>query len=321
MKWLYFLAASVLTIFILNIGALFAQKQKIILDTDIGSDIDDAFALALILSSPEFDVLGVTVGHGLTQKRAQVACRILYESGRDDIPVAVGRKTTDVVGEGKKPATYTPQFYWAEGFEQFKPIKLAAADFIIEMLHKYPHEIVIFTIGPVTNMGDVLKKDADALKLAKHVYSMFGSFYMGYGSSPIPSAEWNVRADVESSKLFASSGADITYAGLDVTTFVQFEKDLRLKLLMRQSPLTNALCGLYSLWGNETPVLYDVVAVGMFLWPELFGTRSANVRVTNKAFTVVDESKEPNCEIGLSINKKEFLKRIMQRYLRQNLHR
>ena len=321
MKWFHFLMAGVFAILILNAGELLAQKQKIILDTDIGGDIDDAFALALILSSPEFDLLGVTVGHGLTEKRAQVACRLLYEAGREDIPVAVGRETANVVGESKKPATYTPQFYWAEGFEQFRPIKKTAADFIIEMLHKYPHEIVIFTIGPVTNMGEVVRKDSQALKLAKHIYSMFGSFYMGYGSSPIPSAEWNVRGDVESSKLFASSGADITYAGLDVTTFVKFEKDLRLKLLMRQSPLTNALCGLYSLWGIETPVLYDVVAVGMFLWPELFDTRAANVRITDKGFTVVDESKAPNCEIGLSINKKEFLNRIMQRYLRQNLHR
>ncbi len=321
MKWFKFLAMFSFVILIFNAGELRAQKQKIILDTDIGGDIDDAFALALILSSPEFDVLGVTVGHGLTGKRARVACRLLNETGRDDIPVAVGRETSDVVSEIKTAATFTPQFYWAEGFEQLKPIKKPAADFIIEMLHKYPHEIVIFTIGPVTNMGDVVRNDADALKLAKHIYSMFGSFYMGYGSSPIPSAEWNVRADVESAKLFASSGADITYAGLDVTTFVQFEKDLRLKLLMRQSPLTNALCGLYSLWGIETPVLYDVVAVGMFLWPELFGTRAANVHVTDKAYTVVDESKSPNCTIGMSINKKEFLDRIMKRYLRQNLHR
>ncbi len=316
-----FLAAGFLAIFILNAAEAIGQKQKIIVDTDIGCDIDDAFALALILSSTEFDVLGVTVCHGLTAKRAQVACRLLYDTGREDIPVAVGRETADVVGESKGSAAYTSQFYWAEGFDKVKPIKKPAGEFIIEMLQKYPHEIVIFTIGPVTNMGDIVRKDADALKLAKHIYSMFGSFYMGYGSSPIPSAEWNVHADVESSKLFASSGAEITYAGLDVTTFVKFEEDLRLKLLMRQSPLTNALCGLYSLWGNETPVLYDVVAVGMFLWPELFGTRAANVHVTDKAYTVVDESKSPNAEIGLSINKKEFLDRIMHRYLRQNLHR
>jgi purine nucleosidase len=59
----------------------------------------------------------------------------------------------------------------------------------------------------------------------------------------------------------------------------------------------------------------------MVLWPELFTTRRAHVRVTDEGFTVVDESREPNCEIGMTINREEFIKRIMDRYLKQNLQR
>ena len=302
-----------------NVNA--AQKQKVIFDCDLGGDIDDAFALALVLASPEFEVLGITLDHGLTEKRAQVACKMLYETGLEHIPVAVGRQTPGVVGKDTELAPYRPQFYWAEGFDKVKPMKKPAADFIIEMLRKYPNEVILFTVGPVPNMQDIIKKDPEALKLAKAVYSMFGSFYLGYGSDPVPDAEWNVRADVESAKLFASSGAPITYAGLDITTFVRLEEELRLKLLMRQSPLTNALCGLYSLWERETPILFDVVAVGMVLWPDLFTTRPAFVKVIDGGFTVVDESVKPNCEIGLSIKKDEFLKRVMQRYLQQNFGR
>jgi len=297
------------------------EKQKVILDCDLGGDIDDAFALALVIINPEFDVLGITLGHGLTDKRAQVACKMLYETGMEHIPVAVGRETVDVVGKDTHPARYSPQFYWAEGFSKVQPIKKPAADFIIEMLRKYPNEVILFTVGPVPNIGDVIRKDKDALKLAKHIYSMFGSFYLGYGSNPVPDAEWNVRADVSSAKLFADCGAYITYAGLDITTFVKLEKDNRLKLLMRQSPLTNSLCGLYSLWGGETPTLFDVVAVSMIIWPELFVTRPANVKVIDEGFTVIDESKEPNCEIGMSIQKEEFLNRIMERHLNQNFAR
>lgn len=88
---------------------------------------------------------------------------------------------------------------------------------------------------------------------------------------------------------------------------------------MRQSPLTNSLCSLYTLWGNETPVLFDAVAVGMVLWPDLYETRPAHVRIIDGGFTVVDESKTPNCRIGVSINKEEFLKRFMDRLLKQNL--
>ncbi len=297
------------------------QKQKVILDCDLGSDIDDAFALALVVTSPEFEVLGIVMDHGFTSKRAQIACRMLYEIGREDIPVVVGRQTPEVAGGEKKEPAYHPQFHWGEGFDKVKPIKQSAADFIIEKLRQYPNEIILFTTGPVPNMADIIDKDPQALKLAKRIYSMFGSFYLGYGSDPVPDAEWNVRADVEAAKKFAASGAPIVYAGLDITTFVTLEEKERLKLLMRQSPLTNALCGLYSLWGLETPVLYDVVAVGMALWPDLFTTRDAFVRVTDGGYTVIDESKKPNCKVGMSIKKKEFIDRIMKRYLWQNLGR
>jgi inosine-uridine nucleoside N-ribohydrolase len=293
------------------------QKQKIIFDCDLGGDIDDAFAVALILASPEFEVLGFVMDQGYTPKRAQVACKLLYETGMEHIPVVVGRQTNEY---------FTSQFHWAEGFDKIQPIKKSAVDFIIENLYKYPDEVILFTVGPVPNMMDVIKKDPEVLKKAKHIYSMFGSFYMGYDTGPIISAEWNVRGDEEAAKVFAASGAEITFSGLDVTTYVNLNENYRDKLLRRQSPLTNALSGLYTLWRYESyaqpdPVLHDVVAVGMLLWPELFTTRSAHVKVIDGGYTVIDESKTPNCKIGMSIKKEEFLKKVMQRLLTQNLGR
>ncbi len=307
------LTNQICTIMLLMFSFLIAQdKQKVILDCDLGDDIDDAFAVALTLISPEFEVLGLVMDYGNTPKRAQIACRLLYEIGREDIPVVMGRKTKD---------HYSPQFYWGEGFSGVNPIETDAADFIIQNLRKYPKEVILFTVGPVPNMEDVLDKDREALKLAKHIYSMFGSFFMGYGRDPVPDAEWNVKCDVEASKAFASSGAPITYVPLDITTFIELDEMNRLKLLMRQSPLTDALSGLYTLWGNETPILYDVVAIGMALWPDLFTTRQAYVQVSDGGYTVIDEGQKPNSHIGMSINEDEFIKRIMERYLNQNFHR
>jgi len=297
------------------------QRQKVLLDFDLGNDIDDAFALALVLSSPELELAAVTLDHGRTDLRALVACRMLYECGCEKIPVAVGRQTAQIVGKDKEPAPYHPQYYWAKDFTAVKPVSTPAADLIIHLLNRYPGEIVLITTGPVPNMADVAAKDAGALKKAKAIYAMFGSFYMGYGRDPAPSAEWNVAADVASAKTFVEAGAEITYAGLDITTFVALEEKNRNRLLMRQSPLTNALCGLYSLWELETPILYDAVAVGMLLWPELFVTRPAHVRVLDNGFTVIDESKPANGRIGVHIQKDEFIKRLMQRLLQQNLHR
>jgi len=313
-----------LFLFFSAIFALGKEKQKIILDCDLGGDIDDAFAIALILSSQEFDVLGFVMDHGNTELRARTACKLLYETGRTDIPVIVGKPTPGIVGQDTSIAGYSYQFYWSEGFNKLKPSEINAADFIIANLKKYPNSVILITVGPVCNIKEVLLKDKNVLNLAKKVVSMFGSFYMGYNSGTVPDAEWNVRADVEASKMLVRSGANILFAGLDVTTFVKLdEKNLNL-LLFRQSPLTNALCGLYSLWRNESYAqpaanLFDVVAIGAVLWPELFTIRKANVKVDDNGYTIIDNSEKPNAEILMTINKEEFIKRIMEHYLSQNL--
>lgn len=311
---------------LLAFSLIAAEKQKVIFDCDLAGDVDDAYALALVLASPEFEVLGVVMDHGNTPKRAQVACRMLWECGLEHIPVVVGRHTPGVIGVDKEPAGYSNQFYWGEGFDKVKPIKQNAADFIIENLRKYPNQVILFTVGPVPNMQDVIKKDPQALKLAKKVVSMFGSFYMGYGGGPIPDAEWNVLADVESSKQFVNCGANLVYAGLDITTLVKLNEENRMRLLYRNSPLTDALSALYTLWRYESyaqpdPTLFDAVAVGMVLWPELFTTRPAHVQVVGRGFTVIDESKAPNCEIGMTVNRDEFVRRMVERFLKQNFNR
>lgn len=323
MKKNYLISSIILLIFLSCIQSIIGQtRQKIIFDCDLGSDIDDAFALGLILASPEFEVLGIVMDHGLTDKRAQVAGKMLYLTNREDIPIVVGRKTSQVIGSDK-PAEYSGQYYWAEGFNKVRPINKSATEFIIENLRKYPDEVILITVGPVTNIGDVIRKDPEALKLAKHVYSMFGSFYTGYGTvedpNPVITQEWNVRGDSEASKLLVGSKSKITYCGLDVTTQVWFDKDLQFKLMMRQSPLTDALCGLTALWGGSKPCLHDAVTVGMILWPDLFTTRPAYIKIAGDAYTVIDESKDPNCEIAMTVKTGEFLKRLMNRLMTQNL--
>ena len=298
-----------------------AEPIKVILDSDLGSDVDDAFAVALLLASPELEILGITLGHGQTGKRGRLACRLLYETGREDIPVALGRPTPLVVGHPEITEPDPRQFSWAEGFTDVKPIDSPAADFIADQLHRHPGQITLISVGPVSNLADLVQKDPEALKLAKRVYSMFGSFYLGYGGSPVPSAEWNVRADIPSARTLSSSNAPITYAGLDVTAFVELKAEQRQALWSHGSTLTDAFEALYRLWGRETPILFDPVPIGMVLWPELFRTRAAHVRTTAEGFTVIDESRPPNSRVAMSIRTDEFLKRLVDRLLRQDLKR
>lgn len=295
-----------------------AQKKKIIFDTDIAGDIDDAFAHALVQICPEFDILGITTADAQTVMRARVSCRMLWECGQENIPVAVGRQTR----HGSEQA---PQLRWGEGFEKYRPVKKSAADFIIENLRKYPNQITIISVGPVTNLADVIDKDPEAWKMIKDVYSMFGSFYIGYENNPVPSAEWNVRADVASAQKFINSGVPITLAGLDVTTMVKFKKERRKLLQERNSPLTDAISELYKLWSinspGRNPTLYDPVAVAMVITDEFVKTRRAHVRVTDEGYTVIDESKAPNCTIGMHIKIEPFLNWLTERLLKQDLRR
>ncbi len=307
-----------------------APKQKVILDCDLAGDVDDAFAVALLLSSPEFEVLGLVLEHGNTWKRARVAARLLHAVGLErKVPLVVGKPTPGIVGEETGVAGDSSQFAWGEGFGGWTPASTNAAEFIIDNLRRHPGEVILFTVGPVCNIREVLERDPEALKQAKRVISMFGSFRMGYGGPGTkPDAEWNVRADAKSGQALLASGANLTLAGLDTTTMVKLREPERMRLLFRNSPLTDALCGLYSLWSCENaanpkpdPTLYDVVPLAMVLWPELFTCEPAHVKVTDKGMTELVAGTAPNCEIGVTVQIDELIRRIMARYLRQNLIR
>ncbi len=304
----------------------YSQKQKVIFDCDLGGDIDDAFALGLLLTSPELEIMGIVMDHGLTKERAKVACKMLYETGMEQIPVFVGRKTGNRVGIDTT-GDYSNQFYWAAGFDKIKPQTKSATDFIIETLNKYPGEVILFTVGPVPNMADILKKQPDVLRKAKKVVSMFGSFYKDYNENVVPCQEWNVVADIKSSQVFTESGAKLVFAGLDITSHIKLNSEKRNLLFGRKSPLTDAIWGLYTLWGYQwgdapaTPTLFDPVAIGMVLWPDLFTTKAVHAFVDDKGFTRIDDKEKPNCEIGVTINYNEFMNRYMKRLMFQNLCR
>ena len=119
--------------------------------------------------------------------------------------MALGRPTPLVVGRPEITGPDPRQFSWADGFTAVKPIETPAVDFIADQLRRHPNQITLISVGPVSNLADLLQTDPEVLQLAKQVYSMFGSFYLGYGGSPVPSAEWNVRADIPSARTLSSS--------------------------------------------------------------------------------------------------------------------
>ena len=289
------------------------EKQKIIFDCDIGGDIDDAFAVAMMLTAQDrFEILGICMDYGNTEARARLALRMLYETGMDHIPVYIGRKTGSEM---------SAQFAYGQGFDKLQPQEQGAAEFIVETLNSNPEEVVLFTVGPVPNMQDVIELDSKALSNAKHIYSMFGDYHFG-------AKEWNVIGDIEASQAFISNiDNNITLSGVKVAGSIEWDEDWCRKVEVLETPLTDALTELLSLWiptrpeDNNTPLLWDCTALGLVLWPDLFKTRDVYMYVDDQGHTLLEEGKDPNCEIATDVDVDEFKRRLMELYKKQDFKR
>jgi len=275
------------------------SKTPIILDTDIGTDIDDAFALALIINSPELELLGVTTVAGDTQARARLAAKMLWEAG------GAWRKVPVYAGQ---PGTPQPvdQTRWADGFTSPAMHLSGAVDFLKTEISRRPGEVTIIAIGELTNVAALLKSDPSVAKKIKLIAMMGGSIEHGYGPDSKPEAEWNIKSNPEAAQTVFSSGVPLLVAPLDVTAMLQLDAAARRRVFTHLSPLTIALTILYHLWGNETPTLFDPMTVAMLLDPNICETQRLAIEVDVQGFTRVVEGKPANARVGVHTDPKKF---------------
>lgn len=278
-------------------------SEKIIIDTDIGDDVDDAFAVALALRSPEFEILGITTTFGDTETRARLADRLLGEAGRQDIPVAAGTPT--------HAANQFTQRRYAEGGHFARPTHPKAVDFILEQIHRYPGQVTLIAIGPLVNVGALIDKDPEAFHKLRRVVLMGGSIYRGYGDMGYfpphgPQAEWNIVNDIPSAQKLFASGVPIYLMPLD-STQLKLDEVRRSILFRSGTPLTDALTLLYHQWGQETPTLFDVMTVAYLLNPKLCPVQPMRIRVDEKGFTR-PESGTPNAQVCLDSDAEAFFR-------------
>jgi len=285
-----------------------APAERVIIDTDIGDDVDDAFALALAVKSPELEILGVTTTFGDTETRAKLADRFLGEVGRPEIPVSAGKPTVT-----KNPMS---QRHYADGGHFAKASHGDAVDFWLQQIRKYPGEITLIAIGPLMNVGAAVDRDPATFRKLKRVVLMGGSIRRGYrdlGYTPpvSPIAEWNIVNDVPSAqKLFAAS-VPLYVMPLD-STQLKLDEVKRAFLFSRGTPVTDSLAVLYHLWGQETPTLFDPMAVAFALRPELCPVQAMRIRVDENGFTR-EEPGTPNAQVCLDSNAEDFFKFYLKR--------
>jgi purine nucleosidase len=267
------------------------ERTKILLDTDIGTDIDDAWALGFVVAHPGFQPFGVTITDGDTPARARLAAKLLHVTGHGDIPVSVGRATK--VPEGRVDR----QLEWAEDFTARRPIEQPAADFIVHTVRAHPGEVTLVAVGPLQNVADALRREPRLPKLVRRLILMSGCIEGFPGQSgPIP--EWNVKQAIADAQLVYGAGFPLTIVPLDATMLVKLREDERDRLRQRRAPLTDALESLYRLWlagPTSRMTLHDQLAVAEAARPGAYfeEMRTLSIRVDEAGVTRIDPAGKP----------------------------
>ena len=285
-----------------------ALPERVILDTDIGDDIDDAFAIALALRSPELQILGISTTFGDTETRAKLLDRFLAEVGHPEIPVAAGVPSTP-------KGTFTQRRY-AEGGHFAKSSHPDAATFLLEQIRRYPGQITLIAIGPLMNIGAAIDKDPATFRKLKRIIIMGGSVKRGYGDigfgPPVPpQPEWNILNDIPSAQKLFATGVPLFVMPLD-STQLKMDEVKRAFLFSQGTPLTDALTLLYHQWGQETPTLFDPMTIAFLVDPKLCPVQSMRIRVDEKGFTRPDPG-PPNAQVCLDSNPDAFFRFYLSR--------
>jgi inosine-uridine nucleoside N-ribohydrolase len=281
-------------------------RRKVVLDTDIGTDIDDAWALGYALKSPSFELLGVTISDGDTARRARLACKLLHRLGRSDVPVAVGRATPAIPAD-----RIDYQFAWAEDFDAYKPIALPAVEFLADVIRKNPNQITLIAVGPLHNIGDLVRQHPDVVPLVKRVVLMSGSIGAN-AFSPVPVPEWNVKLAIREAQAVYSASWPVTIVPLDATSYVRLEDQERDNLKKAGTPLVVALETLLRLWTDRPAsrmTLHDQRALAEAQHPGRFFGRceSTPVRVDDAGYTRVDKNAGRPVTVCLEPKRNEFM--------------
>lgn len=286
-------------------------KVPILLDCDIGTDIDDTFAVALAMLSPELELRGVTTVSGDTQARALMACRLLTAGGLREVPVAAGKPNQPPQALRGVQEQYIRQ---PPAFRASKPVKELAVDFLYKQLKASPGQITLVAVGPLSNIAQLLTEHPDCKPWIKRLVLMGGSVRVGYNNKPPPSAEFNIRADPKAAQVVFASGLPLVVAPLDATTMLKLEEAGLRRIFGTGTHLNYHVQSLHQLWDQKTaPILFDPVAVTLCVTERFCQMEDLHLEVDDKGFTHIGKGK-PNTRVATSIRSDEYLKWFVDRF-------
>ncbi len=297
-----------------------AANYSVLIDTDIGDDIDDAFALALAACSPEIGLLGVTTVSGDTSRRAQLALHLLHTCGCDDIPVAAGIDHPMLYSH--PPGGVFQANVLDDQGAHYILSELSGPELIIQTALAHPRRLILICLGQLTNV-------ATALKLEPRLFMAIREIVMMGGSSSIPFPEWNIRSDAQAAQIVLASGIPITLIGWNITTRCPLrEQDIE-QLRQHDSPHAHLLYQLFTIWQQHRPrwhpalpYIHDALAVAALCKLDLFAFADMAVRVPlrgpMKGYMIPRLLNGPLVQAAVDIHAFEARAWVMQRLLAES---
>lgn len=276
-----------------------AEPVPVILATDIGDDIDDTWALGLLIKSPELRLKLVATEFGKAEYRAKLIAKFLQQTGRTDVPIAVG-PPDEPHGEG--PLAESVKDYPLSSYPG--KVHRDGIGAMIDVIMDSPKPVTLIGIGPMPNVAAALRREPRIAQKARFV-GMDGSVRLGYGGARQPCPEWNVKADVTAAKQGLSAPWDITITPLDTCGLVTLDGDRYQKVFQSKDIVAATIIENYRLWcrarnaaaeaeaRDHSSTLFDPVAVYLAISQQFCRMERLGVRVTDDGMTVIDDRAKP----------------------------
>jgi inosine-uridine nucleoside N-ribohydrolase len=273
-----------------------ARPIPVILDTDIGDDIDDTFALLMLLRSKELDLKLLVTDFGDTVYRARLAAKLLQAMGHPEVPIGIGLRQSD---KGGPHAAWLGDY----AFSSYPgKVHTDGVQALIDTIMASREPIALIGIGPTPNLEIALKREPRLATKARFV-GMFGSLHRGYDGAPRRDAEWNVKSAIPGFRAVLLAPWPALLTPLDTCGLVHLPPAKWAKVLASPDPGARALVENNRLWckarpdicGNdptraerETTVLYDTVAVYLAFSEKLVRIEETGMRVDDGGMTIPD---------------------------------
>jgi len=292
----------------------------VILDTDIGSDIDDSVCLAYLLCQPRCELVGITTVSGRDPRdRAALASAVCRAAGRDDVPIHSGAASRIMDGEIMQPNV--PQAVVLDRFDHRGASDFApntAVRFLQETINARPGEITLLAIGAMTNLGLLFSLDPGTAHKLKRLVLMCGYFYLGgrpWRSHPF--REPNALSDPLATHIvYRSSVADHLSVGADVTTLIQMQTpECVTRFKSARGPM-KVVSAMTEVWNHTcaTVTFHDPLAASLIFNPEIctyqqgqIAVELASPRIPGLTYFDRNDSNRPH-RVACEVNSQAFFK-------------